>query len=162
MSLSALDFSGSDSHGWRRKTHLASPGSVEGFHPRMAFIAWQVAHKSKSSHLRHLIFRNSSVCFWLWRCGDSSSFMFLLWYFWFSLGISVFVNWHLDSGVPFFTWSLCPVHSFSRWFPGSSLLSAAHLTCLHLGRVDGDKSHVVPRFSKHSYSYFGQDQTLFL
>jgi hypothetical protein len=160
-SISAFGFSGLGFHGWRGKTHLAPSGSAEGLHLCVMSIAWQVVHKSQPGHSRHLIYYNSFVRFWSWRDGVNSSFIYLLWYFWFSLVTSAFVDWHPGGGVHLFKWSLCPVYIFSRWFSGTSLLFAAHLACLYFGYVDGEKSQVVPTLGKHYSSVVGQDQTLF-
>jgi hypothetical protein len=161
-SISAFDYSGFGSHGRRRKTHMTFTRSVEGLHICLASIAGQVAHKSKPGHSRHFISCSRSVRFWLWRDGVSSPFISLMWYLWFSLGISLFVDRRLGGGVHFITGSLCPVYLFSGWFSGTSLLSAAHLACLRLGRMDREKSQVVSRLSQHSYSDVGQDQASFL
>ncbi|KAK2356229.1 hypothetical protein QL285_093579 [Trifolium repens] len=97
-------------------------------------------------------------------CGETEyahHLFYLMWYFWFSLGISAFVDWHPGGGLYLFTRSLCPVYILSRWFSGTSIFPATHLACLRLGCVDGEKSQVVPSFSTHYSSVVGQDQTLF-
>jgi hypothetical protein len=121
---------------------------------------WRLPTKNQPDHSRHLISCNSSLCFWLWRGGVSAPFIYLMYYFWLPLGISAFVDRHPSGGVHLFTWPLCPVYIFSRWFSGTSFFSAAHLARLCLGCVDGEKSPVVPRFSMHYTSVVGQDQAI--
>jgi hypothetical protein len=48
------------------------------------------------------------------------------------------------------------------WFPGPSLISAAHLACVRLNGVDGAKSQVDPWLSKQPSSVVGQDQALLI
>jgi hypothetical protein len=69
----------------------------------MTSIAGQVAHKSKPGHSRNIIYYSSYVRFRLWQDGVYSSFIYLMWYFWFSLGFSVFVDRHIGGGEHFIT-----------------------------------------------------------
>jgi hypothetical protein len=139
-SVSAPDFSGSDSCGWRGETYLAPPGSLEGLCLCLTSIAWQVAHKRKSGHSRHLTYYSSSVCVWLRRGGDGSSHISLMWYFRSSVGPSALVDMRSDGGVHFCSWSSRWVHFFGRWVPSTSLISVAHLARVRLGGLDGAKS----------------------
>ena len=67
----------------------------------MASTTGQVAYKSKPGQSRHLTYSSASLRFRLWRGGVSSSFISLMWYFWFSLDISAFMDWHLGGGLHF-------------------------------------------------------------
>jgi hypothetical protein len=74
-SVSASDLSGFGYYGLCSHTRLTPSCSTEGLHLCLVFIAWQVAHKSKSNYSRHLTCCSSSVCIWVRWGGVVSSFI---------------------------------------------------------------------------------------
>ncbi|PNX89988.1 subtilisin-like protease-like protein, partial [Trifolium pratense] len=56
--------------------------------------------------------------------------------------------------------SLCLVYIFSGWFSSAPIIFTAHLTCLCLGSMDGEKSSIVHRLSRHDPYFVGQDQVV--
>ncbi|MCI07423.1 helicase-like protein, partial [Trifolium medium] len=79
-----------------------------------------------------------------------------------SLGFSASMAWHSFGGLFYTTGSLYPVYIFSRCFSSASIIFTAHLACLYVGSVDGEKSSIVYRLSRDAPHFVGQDQAILL